>query len=183
MKVAIFLTKHVVVGCVCASALMAAACTDGRGAPTSPSASAGVPGLATAPGNAGTVAQAAAASLSARSGALHVTKDCTENTSQPGSFCRITSSNIEAIEVGSRVIYAEGPGATALDSDVVLDLPGPGNNKAFGHCRLEFATRSGLCTFSGGTGKFTHFQASVAVSNLGGRNWAWDGTYSFNPQD
>jgi hypothetical protein len=66
---------------------------------------------------------------------------------------------------------------------VVLDPPGPGNNTAFGHCELEFATGVGRCTFSGGTGKFTWFQASVAVSYLGGPNWAWDGTYSFSPRD
>jgi hypothetical protein len=69
---------------------------------------------------------------------------------------------------------------------VILDLPGPGNNTAFGHCHLIFATGVGLCTFSGGTGKFTHFEASAIVSRIGlpaERNWAWDGTYSFSPQD
>ena len=30
----------------------------------------------------------------------------------------------------------------SLDSSVVLDPPGPGNNKAFGHCRLDFGNRS-----------------------------------------
>ncbi len=52
----------------------------------------------------------------------------------------------------------------SLDSDVVLDLPGHGNNKAFGHCGLDFVTRVGLCTFEGGTGKFTHFRATAHVS-------------------
>jgi hypothetical protein len=183
MKFAIVLTKGVVFGCVCAGALAAAGCADGRVVPTSPSASAAVGGLTpTAPGTQGASAQAVAPPAVARSGDLHVTKDCAENTGQAGSFCRITSSNIEAIEVGSKIIYAEAPGATELDSDIVLDVPGPGNNKAFGHCRLVFATRSGLCTFSGGTGKFTHFEASAAVSHLGARNWAWEGTYSFDPR-
>jgi hypothetical protein len=120
---------------------------------------------------------------SPRSGTLHVEKECSEYTGQAGSFCTITSSNLKQIEPGSRVVYAQAAGATSLDSDVTLDPPGPGNNAAFGHCTLDFVTRVGRCTFSGGTGKFTWFQADVAVSHLGGRNWAWDGTYSFSPRD
>ena len=82
---------------------------------------------------------------------------------QAGDFCTITSSNLDAIEVGSRVVYAQAAdfGTFTLDSDVVLDPPGPGNNIAFGHCHLNLVTGIGLCTFSGGTGKFTHFDASV----------------------
>jgi hypothetical protein len=120
---------------------------------------------------------------SPRSGDLHVTKECSAYAGRAGEFCTITSSNLKQIEVGSRVVYAKAAGATSLDSDVVLDPPGPGNNIAFGHCALEFATGLGRCTFSGGTGKFTQFHASVVVSYLGGRNWAWDGTYSFRPRD
>ncbi len=188
MKFAMVLTmKRVVIGCLCVGALAAGACADGRGIPTGPSASAAVSSVAaTAPGNEGTVRQALAPSLSAsfsRSGALHVTKECSEYTGLAGSFCTITSSNLEAIEVGSRVVYAKAAGATSLDSDVVLDPPGPGNNTAFGHCALDFATGLGLCTFSGGTGKFMWFHASADVSYLGGPNWAWDGTYSFSPRD
>jgi hypothetical protein len=81
------------------------------------------------------------------------------------------------------VVYTIASGPTVLDSDVTLDPPGPGNNTAFGHCRLDLASGVGLCTFSGGTGTFTHFQASAAVSSLGRPNWAWNGTYSFNPHD
>lgn len=120
---------------------------------------------------------------SPRSGALYVTKECSAYTGLAGSFCTITSSNLQQIEVGARVVYARAAGATSLDSDVILDPPGPGNNTAFGHCSLEFATGLGLCTFSGGTGKFTWFHASVAVSYLGETDWAWDGTYSFSPRD
>jgi hypothetical protein len=116
---------------------------------------------------------------SQRRGDLHVTKECSEYFGRAGEFCTITSSNLKQIEVGSRVVYAEAAGATSLDSDVVLDPPGPGNNEAFGHCALEFATGRGVCTFSGGTGKFTHFHARADVSYLGGFDWAWDGTYRF----
>ena len=62
----------------------------------------------------------------------------------------------------------------------ILDLPGPGNNKAFGQCSLDL----GVCTFSGGTGKFNGFQASVDVThNADFSLWYWEGTYSFSPQD
>jgi len=191
MKFASVLTMKRVttIGCLCAGALAAVGCADGRGVPTSPSVSAAVSGLAaTAASKEATARPAVAPSLSAspRSGDLHVTKDCSEYTLQAASFCTITSSNVKAIEVGSRVVYASAAGATSLDSDVVLDTPGPGNNTAFGHCHLEFATGLGLCTFSGGTGKFTWFDATAHVSYLGKPTvytWAWDGTYSFNPHD
>ena len=148
-------------------ALAAVGCADGPGVPTSPSA-ASVSGLSAAP----------------RSGDLHVTKECTEYTGLAGGFCTISSSNIKAIEVGTKVVYAQAPVGTLLDSDVILDPPGSGNNKAFGHCAANLATGLGLCTFSGGTGKFTGFSATAHVSPpTDGKNWHWDGTYSFVPRD
>jgi len=125
---------------------------------------------------------AGAAMDSAPSGALHVTKECSEYKGLAGDFCTITSSNLKEIE-GSLIIYASDAVGTSLDTDVVLDPPGPGNNIAFGHCTLSLATGVGVCRFSGGTGKFTWFQADVAVSYLGGPNFAWDGEYSFSPRD
>jgi hypothetical protein len=114
MKFAIVLTKGVVFAFVCAGALAAAACADGRVVPTSPTASAVVAGLAsTGPGNEG-ASRLAVASLSARSGVLHFTKECSEYTGQAGSFCTITSSNVKAMEPGSRIVYAEAAGAASL---------------------------------------------------------------------
>ena len=163
--------KFVVVGCVCAGALVAVGCADGRGLPTSPSATAALSGSA---------AVAPSLSASPRSGDLRVTKECSGYTGGAGSFCAITSSNVKAIEVDSRIIYLQPDQLlTPLGSDVVLDTPGPGNNTAFGHCSLAL----GVCTFSGGTGKFRGFNATVQVSYLGGFDWGWDGTYSFNPGD
>jgi hypothetical protein len=121
------------------------------------------------------------AAASSRSGALHVTKDCSTYTGHAGDICTITSSNIEQIEAGSRVIYASDAVGASLDTDVRLDPPGPGNNAAFGHCTLSLATGVGACTFSGGTGTFTQFHATIAVSYLGGPNFAWDGSYEFTP--
>ena len=121
-----------------------------------------------------------------RSGVLHVTKECSEYTRLAGSFCTITSSNLDEIEVGTKVIYAIASGPTVLDTDVILELPGPGNNAAFGHVVLALAAGQGTVTFSGGTGKFTHFHGSVVVTRIGApalRTWSWDGTYSFSPRD
>jgi hypothetical protein len=121
-----------------------------------------------------------------RSGTLHVEKDCSTYTRQPGDICTITSSTLKEIEPGSRVIYASGAsGQGILDTDVILDLPGPGNNAAFGHCTVDLTKIDGTtgCVFSGGTGKFTWFHASVVLSVVGRAVLAWDGTYSFGPHD
>ena len=168
--------KRVGFGCVCLGALAAVGCANGSGLPTSPSVTSPSGLAATAPDD----ATSAAASFP-RSGALQVAKECSQFDGTNGTFCTITSSNLAAIEVGSRVVYATVNGFGDLDSDVVLDLPGPGNNAAFGHCTLTASVSR--CTFSGGTGKFTHFRATVAVSYLGGPDYGWDGTYSFSPRD
>jgi hypothetical protein len=123
-----------------------------------------------------------------RSGLLHVEKDCTAYHGAGGETCTITSSNLKAIEFGTQIIYLSNAAYPFLDTDVVLDPPGPGNNKAFGHCSITLApvsigTRVGGCTISGGTGKFTHLHASVDVTYIGGPNYAWDGPYSFSPND
>ena len=120
------------------------------------------------------------ATATPRSGVLHVTKECSQYTGAAGSFCTITSSSLKTIDAGSKVIYAQPAGAAGLDSDIVL-YSGPGNS-AYGHVTLAWATLSGVVTFSGGTGQFTHFRASVDVTYdpITGL-WSWDGTYSFDP--
>jgi len=119
----------------------------------------------------------------ARSGTFHVTKECSTYAGHAGDICTITSSTLKEIEAGSRVVYASDAVGASLDTDVRLDPPGPGSNAAFGHCTIHLDTGIGACDFSGGTGKFTWFHANVAVSYLGGPNFAWDGTYSFGPSD
>jgi hypothetical protein len=122
---------------------------------------------------------------SPRYGNLHVTKACSAYTGSAGSFCTITSSNLKAIKVGSKIVYAQAAGKTALNSDIVL-VAGSGNT-AVGHCYLGYSTAAGdinglgQCTFSGGTGNFSGFQASVVVtaSSTVAKGWNWDGTYSF----
>jgi hypothetical protein len=122
---------------------------------------------------------------SPRSGALHVTKNCSHYTGAAGSFCTITSSNLNAIKVGSRVVYTSAigdPTPGLLDSDLVID--GPGSNSAFGHVVLNLSTLSGVVTLSGGTGKFIHFHAGpITVACPAFPDCSWDGPYSVSPQD
>jgi hypothetical protein len=119
-------------------------------------------------------------SANPRHGALHVTKECSQFTGLADSFCTISSSNVPAVKAGSRVVYLQAAGATSLDSDVVL-VVGPGNY-ALGHVTLDLATGTGEITFAGGAGQFAGFHARADVSQLGGPNVAWDGTYRFGSQ-
>jgi hypothetical protein len=118
-----------------------------------------------------------------RGGDLHVTKECTHYSGAAGSFCTITASNVAAIKVGSRVVYASAvgdPTPGVLNSDLVID--GPGTNTAFGHVVLDLATLSGVVTFSGGTGEFAHFHAGpLAVACPAYPVCSWTGPYGFSP--
>jgi hypothetical protein len=115
-----------------------------------------------------------------RYGNLHVVKECRAFTGAAGDYCTVTSSNIPAIKVGSKIVYGQAAGATALNSDIVL-TSGAGN-RAIGHCYLGFADGLGLCTIAGGTGAFAGFEASVTVTanSTVTKGWNWDGTYSFD---
>ena len=61
---------------------------------------------------------------SSRSGALHVTKECSEYTGEPGSFCTVTSSNVRPIQPGMRIVYKEAidPVTSAIDTDIVVSF-------------------------------------------------------------
>jgi hypothetical protein len=117
---------------------------------------------------------------SPRYGALHVTKECSAYSGLAGQFCTITSSNLKAIKVGSRVVYASAAGGTSLDSDLILYS---GHDRAFGHVVLDFVAKTGAVTFSGGTGQLSGFNASVAVSlDPATGLWHWDGRFWFRPR-
>jgi hypothetical protein len=120
---------------------------------------------------------------SPRSGALHVTKECSQYTAQAGSFCTITSSNLKAITYGSKVVYEKGAVGALVDTDLILYAAGRGNNTAFGHAVVNLGTGTGVVTFSGGTGQFKGFHARVDVTPLGWPNFAWVGTYWFSEND
>jgi hypothetical protein len=132
---------------------------------------------------AGGFATAGPASSTERSGALHVTKECSQYDFTAGSFCTITSSNIQAIRAGMRVVYRSAlgdPTPGVLDSDFVIEAAG--HNTAYGHVVLDPATLSGVVTLSGGTGTFTHLNTEpLTVACPAYPNCSWDGAYSFNP--
>ena len=150
---------------ITASAALATCDGSGSSSPTAPSGSEARFELSDSP---------------ARSGAVHVQKECSKYTGHAGDHCTIVRSNVDAVPVGSTVTYARDAAGGVLDTDVILDPPKPGNNAAFGHCRLDLTTVLGACTFSGGTGMYKRFNASVAVSPVGWPIFAWDGTYSFS---
>jgi hypothetical protein len=129
------------------------------------------------------LAPAVAASEPGHSGDLHVTKECSLYGGEPGGYCTITSSNIEAIPVGSKVIYEHALAYPILDTDITLDPPGRGD-VAFGHVHLDLSSGTGVVIFTGGTGELTGFNATVAVAPQPGveKGWKWDGTYSFTRQ-
>ena len=123
------------------------------------------------------VISVSASEPSARTGRLHVIKECGSYRGNPGDFCSITSSNLAEIKVGSKVFYDQADGIPngLLDSNVILDA-GAGN-RAIGRCTLDDTTNLGLCTFSDGTGQFTGFEARVLVDCTA--SCRWDGTYHF----
>jgi hypothetical protein len=117
---------------------------------------------------------------SARTGALHLEKECSKYTGAAGDYCTVINSNVGAIGVGSRVYYLAALDGDLFDGDVML-YAGHGN-AGFGHCKVNVATATGHCTFTDGVGRFKDFHANVVVSAdpanpaLGA---LWDGTYSF----
>ena len=140
-----------------------------------------VPGLAAA-GVAEAEGALSFSESSPRAGSFHAVKNCAQYSGLAGGFCTLTVSTLKQIPVGTKVVYTDAATATAVITDVTLVPPSPGNNVAFGHVDLNRVTRTGNASFSGGTGKFQHFTASVVITYLSGRNWAWDGTYSFSDE-
>src|SRR4051812_21860113 len=123
---------------------------------------------------------ASSAEASVRNGSLSAVKERSGFNGAPGSFCTISESNLNEIPVGSR-IYSLGRPLDVFSpagTDVLLDV-GPGNNTASGHCAMNLATSRGLCTFSGGTGKFQWFNASLDVSDPVDKSWHLNGSYYY----
>jgi hypothetical protein len=129
---------------------------------------------------AGVVATAGSAKPAKRSGALHVTKECSEYDFAVGDFCTIVSSNIPAITPGMKVVYLAAPVPGLLDADLAL---GSGSGTALGDVVLNTNTGTGRIRFSVGTGRFRGFTARAAVSVDGAGIWHWDGTYRFRDDD
>jgi hypothetical protein len=126
---------------------------------------------------------------SRKSGAIHLTKECSAYTGMAGSFCTITKSNLSQITVGTREFALKDADLVAgtLNSDGLLFVRD--GELALNHCDIFglFATKGviGSCTFSGGIGHLSGFHAKVVVSiNADDPNKAdFDGTYSFSRGD
>jgi predicted ester cyclase len=97
----------------------------------------------------------------ARSGTLHLTKECSEYTGEVGAFCTVVSSNFEAIPIDSKIVYAEAVTA------------------AYGHVVLDGATQTGTVTLAGGTGQLANLAADLVVAPLAEPLYSWDGPYSY----
>ena len=108
--------RTVALGALCVGALAHMACADSGASPTSPSSSPSLSGLAaTAASGVRTSGEAVATTLAARSGPLELTKECSEYFGLAGQFCTVTSSSVDAIEVGSKIIYTQPAGPTSLN--------------------------------------------------------------------
>lgn len=133
---------------------------------------------ATAP-NAKLASVAASADRESRSGYLHAVKNCEGYAGLPGQSCTLTSTNLKQIPAGTKVIYASSPAGGVLDSDITLNPPGESASVAFGHVSLNIVAKTGTAWITGGTGRFKHFRATVAIAYVSGRNWTWDGPYTY----
>lgn len=116
-------------------------------------------------------------STSTQTGVMHVTKECSEYSGEPGSFCTINSSDFDGIPVGSKVVYTGGVNASGgLDTDLVVNTPG--GDSINGHVVLDGATHTGTVTLAGGTGELAGLSAELVVAPMDEPNYSWDGSYS-----
>ena len=111
--------------------------------------------------------------------AAHLVKDCGTFNGGPTSYCTITVSNLDVLPLGTKIRYT-GPvldNAYFLSSNVTADA-GP-SGSATGYCIFDGKTSKGLCSFWGGSGTLTGFNAilDVTVDDLG--LFHLDGMYYF----
>ena len=161
--------RFVVVGCLCAGVLTAVGCADGRGIPTSPSATGAVSGLAaTVPGTAGTAPQAV----------LLLTKTC-----DAIDHCTVITSSSGPFPVGSDVNYF-GPLLEARTTSRIL-VTTPDGDTAEGYCSLSYRTGEGTCVITRGTGALAGLHANLRVSSDFISDpagvFTWEGPYHFRP--
>lgn len=128
-----------------------------------------------------TVLVPSVAAVAPHSGDLYLTKDCSTEpyTGAAGDYCTFTST-FDAITSGSKIYYssAADSGTGILSSDVVIVVRR--GTTATGHCTVNLSTGAGYCSILKGTGGLAGFHASVAVSWLGGADYAWTGTYGYH---
>jgi hypothetical protein len=154
------------IGCLCAGVLAGVGCADGRGIPTSPSATEAVSGLAaTVPGTGATAAHPV----------LLITKTC-----DAIDHCTVNSSSFGPFPMGTDVDYF-GPLLEARTTSVIR-VTTPNGDTAFGHCSLSYKTGTGKCVITGGTGALAGLHANLDVSSDADFVvFTWEGPYHFSP--
>jgi hypothetical protein len=115
--------------------------------------------------------------INRQGGEFHLTKETSEYTGEAGSFCTVTSSNLDAIKVGSKIIYTAPASEPVIESDLVIVS---GDDTLTGHVLLDVPSASGTLAILGGTGAFAGFRADTVVT-FDGTEWHWDGTYTVAP--
>jgi hypothetical protein len=83
------------------------------------------------------VGAATASASGARSGELHIVKECSQNNGNAGDSCTITFSNLTEIQALSKIFYDQAFSIPEglLNSNIVLDASG--GNRAVGRCTLD----------------------------------------------
>ena len=163
--------RFVVLGYFCVGVLAAVGCADGRGIPTSPSATAAVPGLA---------ASVPGAVATATHPVLLLTKTC-----DAIDHCTVVTSSSGPIAVGSDVNYF-GPLLEARTTSRIR-VTTPGRDTADGHCSVSYKTGTGTCVITGGTGALAGLHANLDVSSDFSDPdhpegvFTWEGRYHFKP--
>jgi hypothetical protein len=167
---ALVAVKRLVAACLCAVTLAAVACADGRGLPTTPSATAAMPNLEfTATDN----------RSSAAPGAMHllITKTC--DAAFPATpICTVVSSPAGPIPIDTQAEYTVRVFNQVMSANVLLTTPA--GDTASGHCTLSLKSGVGTCTFARGTGALAGFHTNVDVSfDFTTGVTTWEGAYHF----
>jgi hypothetical protein len=159
-----------------AAVIVISACAGEGSPPTGPSTSATISANSNG-------ASPSFSTSSSRRGELHLIKECPAYTGEAGSYCTITKSNLKEVPAGTKVVYEKAlVDGRLLDTDIRLETPGPDNDVAFGHVKIDLASPPGLVTLTGGTGKFAGFHATIDVTarRKPAGSWSWDGRFSFS---
>ena len=115
---------------------------------------------------------------SSNSAFVQAVKTCSLNQTVPQVVCQVTTSSVPLLQ-GATIAYVSDPAIFSspapgrIDSDVDLTLAvAKGNGAAEGHCTFYFATGTGICHFSSGTGELAGFHAELSIGTVS------QGTYS-----
>ena len=179
-------TKRLVLGCLCAGALAVAACADGPGGPTVPSASAVTSSLMATPAASEQAVGQGAVTANRVSASSPIQHLLVRKTCDAINHCTVVESETGPIPVGTGAFYTGPLLERRTTSGVILTTPA--GDTATGHCSLNYNTGLGTCVFTSGTGVLAGFHANLKVTsafppeNPDGM-FTWDGTYHFVGRD